>query len=122
MERDPSPENLKRVMRGLGDRFPSPEFDKLREAVDMWVAGAVEAWQISAEDVASIKSLTEDGTMYERVKEITEQIHRDGIEKGMEQGMEQGLERGLERVAPKGGRESLSVWRRGSSELRRPSG
>ena len=99
MERDPSPENLKRVMRGLGDRFPSPEFDKLREAVDRWVAGAVEAWQIPAEELASMKSLTEDGTMYERVKEMREQVHRDGIEQGLERGRAEGRSSLVEHMA-----------------------
>ena len=28
--------------------------------------------------------------MYERVKEIREQVHRDGIQQGLEQGLERG--------------------------------
>ena len=32
--------------------------------------------------------------MYERVKEMREQVHRDGVEKGLEQGLERGLQRG----------------------------
>ena len=36
----------------------------------------------------------EEETMYERVREMREQVHRDGIQKGLEQGLEQGLERG----------------------------
>ena len=30
--------------------------------------------------------------MYERVKEMREQVHRDGIQKGLEQGLEKGRE------------------------------
>ena len=32
--------------------------------------------------------------MYERVKEMREQVHRDGIEKGLEQGLERGRAEG----------------------------
>ena len=36
----------------------------------------------------------EEETMYERVKEMREQVHQDGVQKGLERGLEQGLERG----------------------------
>ena len=45
---------------------------------------------------------TEDETMYERVKEMREQVHRDGIRKGLEQGLEQGLKRGLQQGLQRG--------------------
>ena len=32
--------------------------------------------------------------MYERVREMREQVHRDGIEKGLEQGLERGRAEG----------------------------
>ena len=41
-------------------------------------------------------SFTEDEEMYERAKELRDQVHRDGVRQGLEQGMEQGLEQGLE--------------------------
>ena len=94
MERKPSPENLRRVMRGLTGRFRGPGFDELRRALFSWVAGAAEAWQIPKEELARMQTATEDETMYERVKEMREQVHRDGIEKGLQQGLEQGLRRG----------------------------
>ena len=37
--------------------------------------------------------------MWDRVSEMREQVHRDGIRKGLEQGLERGLEQGLERGA-----------------------
>ena len=40
--------------------------------------------------------------MYESVKEMREQVHRDGIEKGLRQGLEQGLERGLDQGLKRG--------------------
>ena len=40
--------------------------------------------------------------MYERVKEMREQVHRDGVQKGLERGLEQGLEQGLERGRAEG--------------------
>ena len=94
MEREPSPENLRRVMRGLTARFRGPGFDELRRALFAWVAGAAEAWQIPEEELARIRTATEDETMFERVKEMRDQVHRDGIAKGLEQGLERGLERG----------------------------
>ena len=96
MEREPSPENLRRVMRGLRGRFRGPEFDELRRALSSWVAGAAEAWQIPEEELARIRTATEDETMFERVKEMREQVHRDGIAKGLQQGLEQGMQRGRE--------------------------
>ena len=102
MERKPSPENLRRVMRGLTGRFSGPGFDELRRALSSWVAGAAEAWQVPEEELARIRTATEDETMFERVKEMREQVHRDGIAKGLEQGLEQGLERGLERGRAEG--------------------
>ena len=90
MEREPSPENLRRVMRGLRGRFRGPEFDELRRALSSWVAGAAEAWQIPEEELERIRTATEDETMFERVKEMREQVHRDGIAKGLEQGLERG--------------------------------
>ena len=90
MEREPSPENLRRVMRDLTGRFRGPGFDELRRALFAWVAGAAEAWQIPQEELARIRTATEDETMYERVKEMREQVHRDGIEKGLEQGLQRG--------------------------------
>ena len=50
------------------------------------MAGAAEAWQIPKEELARIRTATEDETMYEGVKEMREQVHRDGIEKGLERG------------------------------------
>ncbi len=94
MEREPSPDNLRRVMRGLSGRFRRPGFDELRRALSSWVASAAEAWQIPKEEVARIRTATEDEMVFERVKEMREQVHRDGIEKGLQQGLEQGLQRG----------------------------
>lgn len=104
MEREPSPENLRRVMRDLTGRFRGPGFDELRRALFSWVVGAAEAWQIPKEELARIRTATEDETMYERVKEMREQVHRDGIEKGLQQGLEQGLEQGLQRGRAEEGR------------------
>ena len=112
MEREPSAENLRQVMRGLTGRFPGPGFAELREALFSWVAGAAEAWQIPEEEVVRMRKSMEDETMYERVKEMREQAHSAGVEVGMERGLERGLEqggaeRGWSRVgAPKGGRSS----------------
>ena len=94
MEREPSPENLQRVMRGLTGRFRGPAFAELRKALFSWVAGAAEAWQIPEEEMARMRTLTEDETMYERVKEMREQVHRDGVQQGLEQGLESGRAEG----------------------------
>ena len=94
MERQPSPENLRQVMSGLKGRFQGPGFDELREALSSWVAGVAEAWQIPEEELARIRTATEDETMFERVKEMREQVHRDGIAKGLEQGLERGRAEG----------------------------
>ena len=56
VERDPTPENLQRVMRGLTRRFGEPEFAELHQALRSWVAGAAEAWQISEADLARMMS------------------------------------------------------------------
>ncbi|MDE2874116.1 MAG: Rpn family recombination-promoting nuclease/putative transposase [Gemmatimonadota bacterium] len=93
-EREPSAENLRRLMRDMAGRFPAPVFAELRKALLTWVAGAAETWQISRDALARIRTLTEDETMYERVREMREQVHRDGVRKGLEQGLERGLERG----------------------------
>ena len=90
MEREPTPENLGRVMQGLKRRFRGPEFAELHQALDSWVAGAAEAWQISKADLAGMMSLTEDEKMYERAKELRDRVHRDGVRQGLEQGLEQG--------------------------------
>jgi len=102
MEREPSPENLQRVMRGLTGRFRGTGFTELRQALFSWVAGAAEAWQIPEEELARMQTSMEEETMYERVKEMREQVHRDGIQKGLEQGLERGLEQGLERGRAEG--------------------
>ncbi len=102
MEREPSAENLRRVMRGLTGRFPGPGFAELREALFSWVAGAAEAWQIPEEEVVRMRMSMEDETMYERVKEMREQAHSAGVEVGLEQGLERGLEQGLERGLEQG--------------------
>ena len=86
MEREPTPENLQRVMQGLMRRFRGPEFAELHQALDSWVAGAAEAWQISKADLARMKSFTEDEEMYERAKELRDQVHRDGVRQGLEAG------------------------------------
>lgn len=93
-EREPSAENLRRLMRDMAGRFPAPVFAELRKALLTWVAGAAETWQISRDALARIRTLTEDETMYERVREMREQVHRDGVRKGLEQCLERGLERG----------------------------
>ena len=90
VERDPTPENLQRVMRGLMRRFQAPEFAGLHQALNSWVAGAAEAWQISKADLARMMSFTEDEDMYERAKELRDRVHRDGVREGLEQGMEAG--------------------------------
>ncbi len=82
VERAPSADNVRRFMRNQADRFPGPGFAELRKALLTWVAGAGEAWQISRKELARIRSLTEDETMWERVKEMREQIHREGLEQG----------------------------------------
>ena len=63
MEREPSPENLVQVMRGLTARLRGPGFDELRRALFSWVAGAAEAWQIPQEELARIRTATEDETI-----------------------------------------------------------
>ena len=93
-EGEPSPENLRRVMHDLVHRFSGSEFAELRTALSTWVAGAAEAWQIPEEELVRIQTLTEDETMWERVSEIRDQVHRDGVRKGREQGLEQGREQG----------------------------
>ena len=90
MEREPTPENLRRVMRGLIRRFQGPEFAELHQALHSWVAGAAEAWQIPEADLARMMSFTEDEEMYERAKELRDRVHRDGVRQGLEQGLEQG--------------------------------
>ena len=85
-ELDPTPENLRRVLRGLIRRFRGPEFAELQQALYSWVAGAAEAWQIPEADLARMMSFTEDEEMYERAKELRDQVHRDGVRQGLEQG------------------------------------
>ena len=86
MEREPTPENLQRVKQGLIRRFRGPEFAELHQALDSWVAGAAEAWQISKADLAGMMSFKEDEDMYERAKELRDRVHRDGVRQGLEQG------------------------------------
>ena len=90
MERKPSPENLRRVMRDLTDQFRGPGFAELRKALYSWVAGAAEAWQVPQKELARIRTSMEDGAVYERVREMREQVHRDGVEKGLERGRAEG--------------------------------
>lgn len=97
MEADPSPENLERVMRELVTRFRGPNYRELRKALRSWVAGAAEAWQIPEGELARIQSWTEEGRMYERIREMREQVRRDGVEEGLARGLERG--RAEERAA-----------------------
>ena len=83
MEREPTPENLQRVMWGLIRRFRGAEFAELRQVLRSWVAGAAEAWQIPEADLARMTSFTEDEEMYERAKELRDQVHRDGFRQGL---------------------------------------
>ena len=55
----------------------------MRQALDSWVAGAAEAWQISKADLERMTSFTEDEEMYERAKELRDQVHRDGVRQGL---------------------------------------
>ncbi|MYH51335.1 MAG: hypothetical protein F4139_00125 [Gemmatimonadetes bacterium] len=93
-EGKPSPENLRQVMRDLVRRFSGSEFAELRTALSTWVAGAAEAWQIPEEELARIQTSMEEETMWERVKEMREQVHRDGVQQGLEQGLERGRAEG----------------------------
>ena len=86
VERDPTPENLQRILGGLIRRFRGPEFAEFHQALRSWVAGAAEAWQISEADLAGMMSFKEDEEMYERAKELRDQVHRDGVRQGLEQG------------------------------------
>ena len=65
VEREPSAENIRRVVRDMAGRFSGPVFAELRKALLTWVAGAAEAWQIPGEELARIQDLTEDETMWE---------------------------------------------------------
>ena len=69
-------------MRSLFRRFRGPEFAELHQALDSWVAEAAEAWQIPEADLAEMMSSTEDEEMYERAKELRDQVHRDGVRQG----------------------------------------
>ncbi len=82
MEREPTPENLRRILRVLIRRFRGPEFVELKQALYSWVAGAAEAWQIPEADLRRMMSFTEDEEMYERAKELRDQVHRDGVRQG----------------------------------------
>ena len=77
-------------MRDLVRRFPGSEFAELRRALSTWVAGAAEAWQIPEEELARIQTSMEEETMWERVKEMREQVHRDGVQQGLERGRAEG--------------------------------
>ena len=59
--------------------FRGPEFSGLHQALYSWVAGATEPWQIPEADLAGMTSFTEDEEMYERAKELRDQVHRDGV-------------------------------------------
>ena len=96
-------------MRGLTGRFRGPDFDELRRALFSWVASAAEAWQIPKEELARMRTATEDETMFERVREMREQVHRDGIEKGLVRGLEKGLEKGLEQGLERGRAEGRAL-------------
>ena len=89
-EGKPSPENLRRVMRDLVRRFPGSEFAELRRALCTWVAGAAEAWQIPEEELARMQTTMEEETMWERVSEMREQVHRDGVQQGLQRGRAEG--------------------------------
>ncbi len=78
VERDPTPESLQRILGGLIRRFRGTEFAEFHQALRSWVAGAAEAWQISEADLAGMMSFKEDEEMYERAKELRDQVHRDG--------------------------------------------
>ena len=80
-------------MRGLTGRGPG--FTELRKALFSWVADAAEAWQIPEEELARMRTSMEEATMYERVKEMREQVHRDGVQQGLEQGLERGRDHRL---------------------------
>ena len=54
------------------------KFAEFHQALRSWVAGAAEAWQISEADLAGMMSFKEDEEMYERAKELRDQVHRDG--------------------------------------------
>ncbi len=82
VERYPTPENLQRILRDLRRRFRGPEFAEFHQALRSWVAGAAKAWQISEADLAGMMSITEDEEMYERAKELRDQVHRDGVQQG----------------------------------------
>ena len=58
------------------------EFAELHQALYSWVAGAADAWQIPEADLARMMSFTEDEEMYERAKELRDQVHRDGVRQG----------------------------------------
>ena len=77
-------------MRGSAGRFPGPGFTELRKALVSWVAGAAEAWQIPEEELVRMTTSMEEETMYERVKEMREQVHRDGVQQGLERGRAEG--------------------------------
>ena len=96
-------------MRGLAGRFPGPGFTELRKALVSWVAGAAEAWQIPEKELVRMTTSMEEETMYERVKEMREQVHRDGVQKGLEQGLERGLEQGLEQGLERGRAEGRAL-------------
>ena len=57
----------------------------MRQALQSWVAGAAEAWEVSEANLARMMSFSEDEEMYERAKELRDQVYRDGIRQGLEQ-------------------------------------
>ena len=110
METDPTPENLERVMRELMTRFRGSDYHELRKVLRSWLAGAAEAWQIPEAELARIQSWTEEGRMYERIREMREQVRRDGVEEGLERGRAEGRAEGRATL--------LGAWRPESSERR----
>ncbi|MDE2975860.1 MAG: Rpn family recombination-promoting nuclease/putative transposase [Gemmatimonadota bacterium] len=58
-ERDPSEENLRRVVRDMADRFPGPVYAELRKVLVTWLAGA---WRTSRIRSGSPRSPTRSST------------------------------------------------------------
>ena len=90
MELDPSVDNVARVVREVRERYPGPEYARLREAFREWILGGAESWGFAQETLDQVKSLKEAGMIYAGIEELKEQAHLAGLGQGRREGRAEG--------------------------------
>lgn len=100
LEHGRSPEDLRQMIRALGEMLQDPTLTTLRRSFTIWIKSLLRR-KIPVAQEAEINKITDlmeaDTMLAERIEGWFEDKWQQGMQQGMQRGMQQGMQQGMQR-------------------------